>query len=206
MLSLKSSKYIKYVDQSNSYYGPKTNLNRWVFSLDIKELRVSADWPKDLHKQIRSKCENIQGSWILLQVSVTIITPFHYTHTRTRLHAHTQAQQRDIQSPSKPLISVIDWEGGAGWEIVRTVADGGIHGRLCHSYSTALPGSLSCIAMTSVWHVKYVMSATAQTIRLPGGTDRDMDYVCASRTYSCCHAVGNGLPTYNLFNISPWKC
>lgn len=144
MLLLKSSKHIKYVDQSNSYYGPKTNLNRWVFSLDIKELRVSADWPKDLHKQIRSKCENIQGSWILLQVRVTIITPFHYTHTHTHTPTRTHSGTTKRHSIPFKATYLCNWLGGG-----RGLGDCADGGRWRNSWQ-ALPFILDC----SPWQLK----------------------------------------------------
>lgn len=146
MQSLKSSKHIKYDAQSNSYYGSKTNLNRWVFSLDVKELRVSADRFKDLHKQIRSKCENIQGSGIHLQVSVTIVTPSHnthkHTHARTHAHRHTRTTKRH-SIPFKATY-LCNWLGGG-----RGLGDCADGGRWRNSWQ-ALPFILDC----SPWQLK----------------------------------------------------
>lgn len=55
----------------------------------------------------------------------------------------------------------MDCGGVEEWNGPLTTADWGIHCRLCHSYLTALQGSVSGITVTSVWHAKYMMSATA---------------------------------------------
>lgn len=67
----------------------------------------------------------------------------------------------------KPLISVIHWGGCGG---VRWSTGCGrqefIAGSAIHSWLLSLSGSLSYIAVTCVWHAKYMMSATAQEICL----------------------------------------
>lgn len=111
-----------------------------------------------------------------------------HTHTDAVMHAHAhQARTHTlsgIQGLWKPLISVIHWGVVGVWDGPLTVADGGIHCRLCHSYLTALSGSLSSITVTSVWHAKYMMSATAQEI-CPLNEDGQSLCVCEGG-WVCC--------------------
>lgn len=79
------------------------------------------------------------------------------TSYQLRSSTHTQTHTS--------LSNSLGWVVGA-WDGPLAVTDGGIHCRLCHSYLTALSGSVSSITVTSVWHAKYMMSATAQEICL----------------------------------------